>query len=82
MFLLCKLNALLLADDLVLIAENPKTLVTLLQALTQWCPDNGMSINDDETKIVHFRYPKKERNLQISFLVEKMILIILIHINT
>jgi len=56
----CKLNALLYADDIVLIAENPETLDKLLKTLTRWCLDNGMSINHDKTKIVHFRSPKKE----------------------
>ena len=51
---------LLYADDLVLIAENPETLDKLLKTLTQWCLDNGLSINHDKTKIIHFRSQKKE----------------------
>ena len=54
------LNALLYVDDQILIAENPETLDKLLKTLTRWCLDNGMSINHDKTKIVHFRSPKKE----------------------
>ena len=45
----CKLYALLYADDLVLIAENPETLDKLLKTLTRWCLDNGMSINHNKT---------------------------------
>ena len=48
------------ADDLVLIAENPETLDKLLKTLTRWSLDNGISINHNKTKIIHFRSPKKE----------------------
>ena len=56
----CKVNTLLFADDLVLIAENPTMLQKLLDALKEWCLDNGMSINPNKTKIMHFRYPRKK----------------------
>ena len=32
----------------------------LLDALKEWCLDNGMSINPNRTKIMHFRYPRKK----------------------
>ena len=56
----CQLNALMYADDLVLVADKPDSLNNLLQALNQWCTDNGMCINPDKTKIIHFRHPKKQ----------------------
>ena len=55
----CKLNALLYADDLILIAENPHKLQSLLQSLSHWCLNNGMTINPEKTKIMHFRTPRK-----------------------
>ena len=56
----CKLNALQYADDLVLVAESPEMLQSLLNVLGQWCMDNYMSINPNKTKIMHIRHPRKE----------------------
>ena len=58
-FGLCQVNALLYADDLVLMADKPETLSNLLQALNQWCTENNMGINPDKTKIIYFRHPKE-----------------------
>ena len=58
-FGMCQINALLYADDLVLIADRPDTLNNLLQALNQWCTKNNMAINPSKTKIIHFRHPNK-----------------------
>ena len=55
-----KINMLLFADDVVLIADCPNKLQNLLDALGKWCKDSQMMINHDKTKIVHFRHPKKE----------------------
>ena len=55
----CQINALIYADDLVLIADKPNTLDKLLLALNQWCIENRMCINPDKTKIIHCRQPKK-----------------------
>ena len=52
---LSQVNALLYADDLVLIADKPKTLNNLLQALNWWCSENSMDINSDKTNIIHPR---------------------------
>ena len=57
-FGLCQVNALLYADDLVLITDKPETLNNLLQALNRWCTENNMDINPVKTKIIHFRHPK------------------------
>ena len=53
-----KINTLLFADDVVLIADCPIKLQNLLDALGKWCKDNQMMINHDKTKFVHFRHPK------------------------
>ena len=55
----CKINAILFAGDLVLIAENLTMLQKLLDALKEWSLDNGMSINLNKTKIMHFRHTRK-----------------------
>ena len=57
----CQINALIYADDLVLIADEPDTLDKLLLTLNQWCIENRMRINPDKTKIIHFRQPKKQK---------------------
>ncbi|MEW8544936.1 MAG: reverse transcriptase family protein, partial [Candidatus Thiodiazotropha sp.] len=57
----CKLNMLLYADDLALIAESEEDLQRLLQILSKWCEDNGMTINMDKTKVIHYRNPSKQR---------------------
>ena len=49
-----KLNMLLYADDLALIADSDENLQKLLEVLYQWCEDNDMSINSDKTKVIHF----------------------------
>ena len=57
----CQINALVYADDLVLIADKPDTLDKLLLTPNQWCVENRMCINPDKTKIIHFRQPKKQK---------------------
>lgn len=56
-----KLNMLLYADDLALIAESEEDLQRLLEVLASWCGDNMMTINMDKTKVIHYRNPSKER---------------------
>ena len=70
----CQINALVYADDLVLIADKPDTLDKLLLTLNQWCVENRMCINPDKTKIIHFRQPKKQksRNTLIAALLGDM----------
>ena len=62
-----KLNMLLYADDLALIADSEENLQKLLEVLSKWCEDNDMTINKDKTKVIHFRNPAKQRtNFQFS----------------
>ena len=55
----CKLNVLLYADDLILIANSPNKLQKLLQSLSCWCSNNDMKINPEKTKTMYFRMPKR-----------------------
>ena len=56
----CNITALLYADDSVILGDSPSTLQMLLDALDDWCEPNGMVINRDKTKVVHFRHNRKE----------------------
>ena len=71
----CQINALIYADDLVLIADKPDTLDKLLFTLNQWCIENRMCINPDKTKIIHFRQPKKQ-NVSLHLHAARIALII------
>lgn len=48
-------NALLYADDLVLLAETENDLQLLLNKVHEWCTDWRMKVNKDKTKIMHYR---------------------------
>ena len=48
-----KVNNLLFADDIVLIAENPNDLQVLLNILSAWCKLNGMVLNGTKSNNVH-----------------------------
>ena len=50
-----KISCLFYADDLILIGDSPEDLQHLFDILSQWSNNNGMNINIDKTKVVHFR---------------------------
>ena len=50
-----KIVILMYADDVVLLSENEQDLQCLLDALKKWCQDNQMYVNEDKSKVVHFR---------------------------
>lgn len=50
-----KLNMLLYADDLAVIAESEEDLQRLLEVLASWCGDM-MTINMDKTKVIHYKF--------------------------
>ena len=49
-------SILLYADDIVLIAEDEKSLQKMLDFIEKWCAKWRMAINPDKTQIVHFRH--------------------------
>jgi len=62
-----KISHLLWADDLVLLALNPKALRELTSILERFCADWGLQINQGKTKIVDFSTSKfNKTDLQIS----------------
>ena len=52
-----KLNILLYADDIVVLAENERDMQSLLDIISEWCNDNKIHINRDKSKVVRFRIP-------------------------
>ena len=54
-------NILLFADEIVLLAENPKDLQVLLKLLNNRCKLNGLVINGTKSNLVHFRTPSAPR---------------------
>ena len=52
-----KLSILLYADDIVLLAENERDMQSLLDIILECCKVNKIHINQDKSKLVHFRNP-------------------------
>ena len=50
-----RLNLLLYADDIVLVAPSEAGLQSMLTCLNTWCNKWRLKINVDKTKVVHFR---------------------------
>ena len=55
------LNAILYADDMVLIAASEAGLQSSLDHMYDWCYKWRLSVNRDKTKIVHFRQPRHSK---------------------
>ena len=51
----CQINSLFYADDMVIMAESEKELQTLLDELNSWCHKWQVKINEEKSKIIHFR---------------------------
>ena len=52
-----KTGILLYADDLVLMAETEPELQLMLDTLSIWCRNNKIRVNQEKSKIIHFRTP-------------------------
>ena len=58
-----KISCLFYADDLILIGDSPEDLQHLFDILSQWSNNNGMNINIDKTKVVHFRTQSEQQTV-------------------
>ena len=52
-----RVNILMYADDIVVLAENENDLHALLDIIIVWCKDDRLSLNAEKSKVVHFRNP-------------------------
>ena len=50
-----RVSILMYADDIVLISNSAIRLQKMLDCLSQWCKKWRMSLNENKTKIIHFR---------------------------
>ena len=57
-----KTGILLYADDLVLLAETEHELQLMLDTLCLWCGNNKIKVNQEKSKIVHFRTPSVQKS--------------------
>ena len=66
-----KINVLLYANDIVILAENETILQKLLDKLYAWCTKWKLEISQSKSKIIHFRKNRKPQS-QVSFSVGNM----------
>ncbi len=53
-------SALAYADDIVLLAESPEELQSLIDIMNKWCNKYRFVINPNKSKVIHFRNPPKQ----------------------
>ena len=53
------------ADDIVLLAPSADSLQMLLNVLQSWCSSNGIKVNSDKTKVMHFRKQHRPRSKSV-----------------
>ncbi len=49
----------LFADDIAILARNEKDMQRMLEQVNQWCQKWRLSINQDKSKVIHFRFKGK-----------------------
>ena len=54
-----KISILLYADDIVILANSEQDLQQMLNTLNHWCQKWQLNVNEEKTKIIHFRGKKK-----------------------
>jgi hypothetical protein len=57
-----KLNVLLYADDIALIAQNEAEMDVLLDTVSKWCTKWRLCINPTKSKVIHFRKKQRKRS--------------------
>ena len=55
------ISALAYADDIVLLAESPAQLQSLIDIVHRWCCKYRFIVNPSKSNVVHFRNPPKQR---------------------
>ena len=68
-----RFNSLLYADDMVLIAESEDKLQEILSELNSWCYQWRIKINEEKSKVVHFRKGKAKQT-EYEFKLNKVII--------
>jgi hypothetical protein len=68
-----KVNILLYADDIVLLADCEEGLGQLLKVLSEWCECWRLKLNIDKTKVVHFRPSTKRCTKKVFWFRESKI---------
>ena len=68
-----KVSCLFYADDIIIMAENPINLQTMLNCINDWCITWKMKINMSKTKIMQFRKKGTERSIAKFVLGDKLI---------
>ena len=59
-------SLLMYADDIILMSNTARGLQSLLDCLDNWCRKWNMHINENKTKVVHFKEKENETN-KLSF---------------
>ena len=68
-----KLDILMYADDIILVAENENDLQIMLTCTEQWCKKWKLTVNHSKTQIMHFRQIRTKRSdFQFQFGKQKL----------
>ena len=67
------ISCLAYADDIVIVANSPEKLNTLLRRLDEWCVQWALELNIEKSQIVHFR-PKRVQRTNFEFKLNNEIL--------
>ena len=63
-----KISILVFADDIVLMAGSENELQIMLKHVEAWCQKWRLSVNNEKTKVIHFRNKRRPRsNAQFLF---------------
>ena len=60
---------------MVILSESEEDLQRILDLLNQWCNENGLFVNQEKSKIVHFRLKSVSQSNKIFKIGDKAIAI-------